>query len=93
MSQPSNDDNVARPDFGKRPGGNGPRDGEFGERLARIENEIGHLARREDIAELKVLIANTDSSRSKWLIGIMVAVVLALVSASILVTVSILKIT
>ena len=91
MNQPYEGHNVERPDFGKRRGGDGPRDGEFGERLARIETEIKHLAKREDISEIKTLIADTDAKRSKWLIGIMVAVVIALVSASIVVTVSMLK--
>ena len=82
--------------------GGGDNGGDPGERLARIETQLQYVATRDDISELKVLVANeisdikviisqTDSSRSKWMIGVMMTVVLALVSASILITTAILR--
>ncbi len=52
---------------------------------------MDYVATREDIADLKACIAESDSRRSKWLIGILVTVVLALISAGIVVTVAILR--
>ena len=46
--------NVSRLPGAKAPSGNGPRDGEFGERLARIEARMEHVATREDIQKIKV---------------------------------------
>ena len=58
MNHAPNPDNVARPNFGKQPGGNGPRDGEFGERLARIESQLAsikeHGANKDDISKVKL---------------------------------------
>lgn len=48
------ENNVSRFPGAKGPSGNGPRDGEFGERLARIEAQMGHVATREDIQKVKV---------------------------------------
>ena len=48
------ENNVARFPGAKSPSGNGPRDGEFGERLARIETRMEHVATREDIQKVKV---------------------------------------
>ena len=48
------ENNVSRLPGAKSPSGNGPRDGEFGERLARIEAQMKHVATREDIQKVKV---------------------------------------
>ena len=48
------ENNVSRFPGTKGPSGNGPRDGEFGERLARIETQMEHVATREDIQKIKV---------------------------------------
>jgi len=78
------------PSLPRTPNGNGGN-GNYGERLARIETRLESVAKREDISDLKTLIAEKDSARSKWLLGIMVAVVLAFVAGSITVTVTMLK--
>ena len=76
----------------RSPDSSGGGNGSFGERLARIETKMEFVATREDISDLKVLIAEKDSTRSKWLIGVMVTVVLAVVSASVVLTVALLRI-
>ncbi|MCY4005766.1 MAG: hypothetical protein OXE84_02915 [Rhodobacteraceae bacterium] len=78
------------PSAPKPPNGNGGN-GNYGERLARIEARLESVAKREDIADLKTVIAEKDSARSKWLIGIMMTVVLAFVAGSITITVAMLK--
>lgn len=60
-------DNVARPNVAKQPGGNGPRDGEFGERLARIEAQMQYMATRGDLAEVKNLIIEKEATTMRWL--------------------------
>ena len=60
-------------------GGNGG--GELGERLARIENEITHLATKVDIESVKTLIAQRESSQTRWLIGIISIATVSLVAA------------
>lgn len=46
--------NISRLPGAKGPSGNGPREVEFGERLARIEAQMEHVATREDIQKIKV---------------------------------------
>ena len=69
-------------------GGSGGN-GNFSERLTRIETRIEHLttredfseiktriehlATREDIAEIKTIIAEKENSMLRWLIGIAIA--------------------
>ena len=74
--------------------GNGgvTRNGNYGERLARIESKMMYVATGKDISDLKVLIAEKDSDRSKWLIGMMITVLLGMISASVFVTVAMLRI-
>ena len=69
--------------------GNGNDGGDIGERLARIEAKMENVATKTDLADLKTDIAKADASRSKWLITVVVAVVIALASASILVATTI----
>ncbi len=76
----------------RNPQGGGPSNGGYGERLARIETRLETVATREDIADLKTMIAEKDSARSKWLIGIVATVVLGLIAACITVTVAMLQI-
>ena len=56
--------------------GNGNGDlGQIRERLAKIETEISHLARREDLGTLK-------NGLLTWLIGILIVTILASVGAT-----------
>ena len=48
------ENNISRFPGAKGPSGSGPRDGEFGERLARIEAQMEHVATREDIQKVRV---------------------------------------
>ena len=63
----SDHDNVARLNLAKQSGSNGPRDGEFGERLARIEAQMKYMATREDVAEVKNLIIEKEATTMRWL--------------------------
>ena len=68
----SGEDNVvpfAPPQGGGQGGGDDTR-----ERLARIENELTHLAKREDIA-------NMEAKIMKWLLTILSAAVIAVLAA------------
>ena len=57
--------------YSARPSGNGPGNGgNAGERLARLEANMGHLATKADLGALK-------SDLLKWQIGILITVVIA----------------
>ena len=60
-------------------GGNGGSD--YGERLARIETRLEHVAMREDVAKVEVLIERKESTMLRWLFGI-----LAVAGVSLIVT-------
>lgn len=64
---------------------------DYRERLVRIETRLETVATREDIANLGKTIAEKDSERSKWLIGVVVTVVLGLIAACATVIVSMIK--
>ncbi|MCY4303435.1 MAG: hypothetical protein OXC62_01405 [Aestuariivita sp.] len=49
-------------------------------RISVIEAELKHLATKEDIQEIKTLIASTESRTQRWLIGILLT---ALVTVSV----------
>ena len=70
MSRPEN--LVDFPPEGRpssRGGGNGGSD--HGERLARIEAKIEHLATREDVTKIEVLIERKEATILRWLLGIL----------------------
>lgn len=87
----SNDNNVKslKPhlesvDGGGHNGGNG-RLRAIEERLARIEEkfdaELKHLASKKDVADVKTLISEKESSMTKWQIGILSGALIAVVLA------------
>lgn len=53
------------------PAGPGNGGSTHGERLARIEAKMEHVATREDVSELKVLIERKESTMLRWLLGIL----------------------
>lgn len=71
---------------GTTTGGNG-----YGERLAKIEAVIGFMATREDVervrtdiahiradmADIRTLIERKETSRLRWLIGLLVSIAIA----------------
>ena len=52
-----------------------------GERLARIEARMEHVATREDLAKIEVLIERKESTMLRWLLGIMAVAGISLVVA------------
>lgn len=52
-----------------------------GERLARIEAKMEHVATREDLAKIEVLIERKESTMLRWLLGIMAVAGVSLVVA------------
>ena len=60
---------------GTRNGGSGN-----GERLARIEARLEHVATREDVSEVKVLIERKESTMLRWLLGLMVVAGISLLA-------------
>ena len=64
--------------------GNGGRgSGDPGERLARLETNMAHLATKADLLSLK-------SDMLRWQIGILITVIIACVAASVMATISLL---
>ena len=68
-------------------GGNGNGGSDYGERLARIEAKMEHMATREDIAsvrtliaEVKTLIAEKETKTLRWLIGIIALAAISLLT-------------
>lgn len=59
-------------------GGGGPR---HGERLARIEAHLEHVATREDVAEIKALIERKESTMLRWLVGVIAVAAISLLAA------------
>lgn len=53
------------------------------ERLIKIETrfdtELGHLATKEDISDLRALIERKDATHLRWLLGILATTAIALV--------------
>ena len=55
--------------------------GDVGERLARIETTLEHVATRESVADMKTLIERKESTMLRWLLGILATAAIALVVA------------
>ena len=60
------------------PGGGGNGGSSHGERLARVEAKMEHVATREDVSDVKTLIERRISTILQYLIGIMAALVVML---------------
>ena len=84
MSDDSNVKQLRPPS--ERVDGNGPNGGNgrlraIEDRLTRIEEkfdaELKHLATGKDVAEVKTLISEKESSMTKWLIGILSGALIA----------------
>ena len=67
------------PDPGSR-GGSGNGGSNYGERLARIEAKMEHMATHEDIASVKTLIAEKETTTLRWLIGIIAVAAISLLT-------------
>ena len=44
-------------------------------RVAVIESELKHLATKKDIEEVKTLIATSNSSILRWIVGVLIAAI------------------
>lgn len=67
--------------------GGGGRGGDFGERLARVETHLEHVATKADVEALKTALVDALSKRHsvmlQWQIGIVVASALILIVAAV----------
>ena len=63
------------------PGRSGSGGGDYGERLARIEAQLEHMATREDLAEVKALIERKEASMLCWLLGLLSVAAISVVVA------------
>ena len=79
MSRPGNV--VDLPEGRPSSGGGGNGGPGHGERLARIEARMEHVATREDLAKIEVLIERKESTMLRWLLGIMAVAGISLVVA------------
>ncbi|MCY4218029.1 MAG: hypothetical protein OXE41_04205 [Gammaproteobacteria bacterium] len=61
-------------------GGNG-NGKDISARVAVIESELKHLATKQDISDVKTLILERESSMQRWLIGILLTALVALIIA------------
>lgn len=61
------------PDAENTGGGGGNGGGDFNTRLTRLETHFQYLATKEDMAEVKRLIVEKESSLQRWLIGIVLS--------------------
>lgn len=64
-----------------RTGGPGNGGSNYGERLARIEAHLEHVAKREDVAEVKALIERKESTMLRWLVSILSVAAISLLVA------------
>lgn len=62
----------------QRSGGGSGDDGNYGERLARIESKMGYMATREDVQEVKTLIERKEATMLRWLLGMLVVALVSL---------------
>ena len=62
----------------QRAGGGSGGDGNFGERLARIESRMDFMATREDVQEVKTLIERKEATMLRWLLGLLVVALVSL---------------
>ena len=74
---------AAAPESQPHVAGNGGRGGggDRGERIARLEATMEHLATREDLAKLEKRIADEFTKLFRWLCGFLIIGMLALVVA------------
>ena len=72
---------VDLPEGRPSPGGGGNGGSGHGERLARIEARMEHVATREDLAKIETLIERKESTMLRWLLGIMAVAGISLVVA------------
>ena len=79
MNRPGNV--VELPEGRPSSGGGGNGGSGHGERLARIEARMEHVATREDLAKIEVLIERKESTMLRWLLGIMAVAGVSLVVA------------
>ncbi len=61
--------------------GSGGGSSNHGERLVRIEAHLEHVAKREDVSEIKALIERKEPTMLRWLIGVTVIAAVSLLAA------------
>lgn len=74
------------------PGSSGSGGGDdTGQRLARIEATMEHMATREDVADVKTLIESRNATMTRWLVGILLTTVGIAVSGVVAIVIALVK--
>ena len=86
----SDEDRVVRLRTQGEPPDGGDRDGRLRgieDRLTHIEtkfdHELRHLATKEDVGEIKTLIARKEATHLRWLLGVLVTATISLITAAV----------
>ena len=81
MNRSGNVHQLASPEGTPSAGSGGNGGSNHGERLARIEAKMEHVATREDIAKVETLIERKEATMLRWLLGILAVAGVSLVVA------------
>ena len=86
----SDEDRAVRLRTQGEPPDGGDRDGRLRgieDRLTHIEtkfdHELRHLATKEDVGEIKTLIARKEATHLRWLLGVLVTATISLITAAV----------
>ena len=52
------------------------------QRVSRIESDRNHLATKEDLAQLETRLVKALSDQTKWMVGLMIATIIAVAAVS-----------
>ncbi len=55
---------------------------EIQQRVSRIESDRNHLATKEDLAQLETRLVKALSDQTKWMVGLMIAAIIAVAAVS-----------
>ena len=55
---------------------------EIQQRVSRIESDRNHLATKEDLAQLETRLVKALSDQTKWMVGLMIATIIAVAAVS-----------
>lgn len=80
MNEPGNVVDLPGSTHPLRHGGSSGNGGSFGERLARVEAHIAHLATKEDVSKVETLIERKVSSMQRWFMGLIAVSIVSLIA-------------
>ena len=55
---------------------------EIQQRVSRIESDRNHLATKKDLAQLETRLVKALSDQTKWMVGLMIAAIIAVAAVS-----------